>query len=314
MSNFVKYSRLMLSCAVPDIAMAARYEKERAVDHLKDVQASLVGIDVATNSFTMRILDRKAFGDYIAGEAARFWLASMFSLVRASQSEEKSAAWQVIELYYAAYYAAHFVIRITGQSISQMDSAAANQVQRNNLTGTPFRPNAGLYKLEYKDLDNVRFVPVPKGGGSHKTAWASWESTITELLSHTTEDISEYFEQSISLIEHQKRISPGSYNTPSDIRAEINYQFKGQLWPFEERPKRYIEKINAMVLSSDKKISGGATQPEALIASAKYIIYLAHSLVDSSVKRYPKSILNMLHQKHLASYSSALEKLSGSEN
>ena len=309
MSMFAKYSRLMLSCAVPDIAMAARYQKERAVDNLKDVQASLIGVDASSNSFTMRILDRKGFGDYIAGEAARFWLASMFSLVRASQSEEKNAAWQVIELYYAAYYAAHFAIRITGQSISQMDSGATNQVQRNNLTGSPFKPNTGLYKLEYKDLDNVKFTPIPKGGGSHKSAWASWESTIRELLAHTEEDISEYIEQSVSLLEHQKRISPGSYNAPSEIRAEINYQFKGQLWPFEERPKRYIEKINAMVASSDKKISGSASQPEVLITTSKYIIYLAHALVESSVKRYPKSILNMLHQKHLPSYLPALENL-----
>ncbi|MBH3343256.1 hypothetical protein I5O09_05830 [Pseudomonas parafulva] len=309
MSEFKKYSRLLLGSAVPDIASAARYKAERAVDRLKDVQASMISADVESGSFTLRILDRKAFGDHIAGEASRFWLASMFSFVRASQREEKAASWQVVELYYAAYYAVHFAIRVTGVSISQLDSAAVTVISRSNLTGSPFAPTASLYKLNYKDLDNVVFTPVSQRGGSHKTAWESWGEIVSEFIRGTAQDGAEYISQSISLIEHQQTFLSGSNSSPADIRAEINYNFKGQLWAFEDRPKRHIEKINSMFLDGHFSGLGKSTRPEKLIVAAKYIVYLAYALLESVVARYPKSILNKYHQKHLTDYSHILDHL-----
>lgn len=303
MNSFVKYSRLLFSSAVSEVASARRFKGERVMENLKEIQISVKNCNEGSSCFIVQAIDKQSFGNYMSGEAARFWLASMLSFVRARQCQESNAAWQVVELYYAAYYAVHFTMRLTGFSLSNLDAGAVSHIQRANLTEKQIAPSTGLYKIDFRDLDNIEFTKMPKGGGSHKDAWCCWESIIKELLLKAEDDILEYASESISLIEHQKFVYNGGGYGPPKVRSEINYQFKGSLWAFEQPPKRHINKINEMVLGSVRAVSGKVSQPESLIASSNYVVYLATALFDAIINRYPNSILNKLHQKYAGEFS-----------
>lgn len=309
MSDLENYSRLMLSCCVSEVARASLYKTSKATDNLKKVDSVIISHDPAQGSFSMRILNKDKLGEYFASESSRFWLASMFSLMRSSQKQEKNAAWQVIEAYYASYFAVQFIIRMTGRSISHLDSSLIQKIKTNNLTGMNFTPSSGLYLVEYQDFDNVKFKPLPKGGGSHKQAWNAWETTITDLIGCASRDIAEYAAQSIALIEHRQKIQSGSHATPSDIRSEINYQFKGKLWPFEEQSAPIMKKISNIIAGNEEISMTKINRPEQLISSSRYILYLAYSMVKTVTTRYPQSILSKSHNLYRGNYLSTIENI-----
>ncbi|WP_025886689.1 hypothetical protein [Asaia prunellae] len=309
MSNFIKYSRLMLSCSVSEVLRAVTYKKVRAVDNLRKVEAVLSACNQESEIFTMRILDKKAMGQYFSSESSRFWLASMFSLLRANQIQDNSAAWQAVEAYYASYYAAQFMIRMSGRSISQLDKGVIDQIKKSNLTGEDFHANSGLYLINYRDFDNVTFKPLPRGGGSHKQAWMAWEDMVADLISLTGVDIEEYARQSISLSEHKRSICPESHMKPSDIRSEINYQFKGNLWPFEERSNIISPKIRGVISGDIRGSDLNLGRPETLIKTSRYIVYLAYAMMEAARIRYPASILSKYHNLNKGYYGNLIEKI-----
>lgn len=186
--NFVKLTRLFIPLAIKGVLEAKRMSHDRLVERISDM-------DIVTRSFSsvgnrtdiqLQILDEDLIHHLLSGEANKFWLASMFSLNRSHQAQKDNAAWQAVEHYYAAYYAIHFLLRITGVSLTNLDSGAVSVIQSNCIGfSAPSVIPTGLYVLRYNESSRILSLQKDNrgSGGSHKDAWRLWSELIDKMLS-----------------------------------------------------------------------------------------------------------------------------------
>ena len=93
----------VLVANLPDIIISTR----RAGYDLDFVNSQDVRIDFRDPIFV---------ADAIGGDASRFAIASFVSLVSLTEMPRvNSFAWEMIKLYYAAFYAGHCILRLVGE-------------------------------------------------------------------------------------------------------------------------------------------------------------------------------------------------------
>lgn len=302
-----KLARLLAPIIVDGVLAVKQNSKHRLVEMLHE-------LEFVTRSFTqlpdsivieLQILDVDLLFRLLAGEANKFLLASRISHERATQRQTNNASWQAVEHYYAAYYSVHYLLRLTGLSVTNLDSRATNAIIRSNLATTPISqvPN-GLYLMQFDDQTNILTLRknTKRGpGGSHQDVWQLWEGLIDKLKNQATTDLVEYAAVSISLTEHKNFLtrSTAKYNPP-EIRGEINYQFKGGSWIFEPKAQESIERIQRLISSHQPSLSIGSPTTDGLIASNKIIISLAKTIFVNAAERYPKSIGRSIANKYAA--------------
>lgn len=232
-------------------------------------------------------------------------MASRVSYHRSMQCQDDNSSWQAIEQYYSAYFAIHYLIRVTGLSLTNFDDKAVRSVIRNNLSGSVFPAiPTGLYIMKY-DYTSKEIVLTKdrkkSGGGSHKDAWQLW-CQLTDAIKDKTEiDPREYAQELAGLLEHRAFLSRsvGMYSAP-ELRGKINYQFSGSTWVFENNANKEVRKHH-FFLSNAASVSLGCTPTvENLIMNNFLIIELAKSVFKSSAEKYPRSI----NRSFLNKYSS----------
>lgn len=278
----------------------------RLVDDLSKVGfvTRNVVIDDVSTEISLQVLDVEAAWELMAGEAIKFLLASRISLARSQQPQAGNVAWQAIEHYYAAYYAVHFLLRLAGRSVSNLDRKVSEAVIRNDLIGTfkTLSIPTGVYKLVFKPgTDEIVLSKRMKksGGGSHQDAWSMWFELTSELERECDNDVVEYSSTALVLLQHKRflQISTGKFRPP-EVRAEINYQFKGCTWQFEEttlaRVRKIQDSIGRVTLLS---IDNGHT-PEGLVSNNSLIIDFACELFKYLVDRYERSVFRYFANKY----------------
>lgn len=201
--DFNKLTRLFLPLVVNGVLQTRRNSHNRfieKIDELEFLTREIIQNQNETN-IKLQILDEDLLCQLLSGEANKFFLASRLSLDRAIQAQVNNASWQAVEHYYAAYYAAHYLIRLTGVSLTNLDARATNTILRNQLTGAS-QPNisTGLYTLRYDQSAKILQLKKKskKGpGGSHQEAWQLWEELVEKLRIRTDSDPSEYISTSL---------------------------------------------------------------------------------------------------------------------
>jgi hypothetical protein len=95
----------------------------------------------------------------------------------------KSLAWLVIKTYYAAFFAAHALLRMFGVSCSSIERAQVNSIvtiaEAYGFTINS-RPSAGLYKLVFVQpngtIDGVLLESRP-----HEALWVAFSAWVVQL-------------------------------------------------------------------------------------------------------------------------------------
>ncbi|MFJ7107764.1 hypothetical protein ACIQU2_09120 [Pseudomonas sp. NPDC098740] len=188
----------------------------------------------------------------LASEISRFSCAAYESLLDAEPAaiSSKSLGWQCIRHYYAAFYIAHALLRITGCSLTYISSPTAavmNKVAGQYLGVAPQIPG-GLYLLKRGDVDKdtVTLQQLSSGGGSHQDMWRiflqlllSIESSILGALGPIPSamkaiEISEKLRRTLCKQGH----NDGGWT--STVRNAINYRQDFGVWyPYNKRPVYY---------------------------------------------------------------------------
>lgn len=267
---------------------------------IKKVKASATtpAIMAVKQKITMLMLDENKFGKLIAGEAHKFFLASMISLERSRQEQNHNIAWQIVEHYYAAYYAIHYLMRLAGYSLTNIDDQTLKKIKESkaiNLTSAI----GGLSTLYFsEDCKDIVITKNEKGGGSHKEAWAIWVSIIEDLIKEAAVDDAEYSSVELSLRNHKTfiKVAEGKFN-PSDIRAEINYQFKGESWCFMDADNPRITKIKASINSDSFSFDATDDRVTRLINNNAFIISLARNAFTYSIENYTNGICRSINNQ-----------------
>jgi hypothetical protein len=250
----------------------------------------------------LQILDDDLLYRLLAGEANKFLLASRISHERSAQDQANNASWQAIEHYYAAYYGVHYLLRLTGISVTNLDLRCTSAITRSQY-GAPPSPSvpAGLYIMQYDDSSKVLTLKknLKRSGGSHQEAWQLWEDLIERLRARTNVDPVEYASTSIDLSEHKSFLikSTAKYNPP-EIRGEINYQFRGGVWVFEKNARDTIDRLQRSIAGATALAATSASTSEGLIANNKIIIGLAKAVFLHASEKYPKGICRSLANRY----------------
>src|SRR5262249_36374567 len=128
--EFDKLARLFLPITVRGVLEAKQSSHDRLVEKLEELQFITRSIisNPTNKTIELQILDEELLHLLLSGEANKFWLGCMLSLGRSHQAQNKNFAWQAVEHYYAAYYAVHYLIRISGVGLSNLSPDGATAI------------------------------------------------------------------------------------------------------------------------------------------------------------------------------------------
>lgn len=197
--------------------------------------AGQVLLDVSTNTDSL--------ADAIASEVSRFSCAAYESLLDAEPGPhaDRALGWALVRYYYATFYAAHALLRISGQSVtmvSQQTALRLNAVGGQYLGMSPGM-TAGLHLVRI-DPQNRSCVSVSKiggsSGGSHEEMWRLFLALVVELegqLILTQGQSQDALLAVQTLIELRKQLcrrgkSNGSWL--SSVRNDLNYRHEHGVW------------------------------------------------------------------------------------
>ncbi|MBS4090519.1 hypothetical protein [Pseudomonas rustica] len=277
----------------------------RLVEKLNDLEfvvRSIVKTDKAL-TIELQILDDALLHRLLAGEANKFLLASRLTYNRSAQEQIANASWQAVEHYYAAYYAVHYLLRVTGVSVTNLDDGGARIIESSSLgLIAPNSVSSGLYLMSYdkgSKILTLRKELKKAGGGSHQQLWNLWEKLVEKLDAATNQDPVEYTGISVALAVHKSFLvkSTAKYNPP-DIRGEINYQFKGGSWKFEENAKNVVGRLQRAISTMQVSAPTNTATPEGLVSHNNFIIEFAKLVFVHSSKNYPSGIGHSLANQY----------------
>lgn len=215
--------------------------------------------DITATTFTVRTTDKSNLSLALANDCNRMAMAAIESVagVRLDEPFKSSGAWAVIRAYYAAFFAAHSIMRMYGTSCCQLEPAHANKLfQIADLlgkTGGERNIEKGFYAIKIdKKYETVSFL---KYKDPHKDTWACFLSLITDVIGdiNGVTALSKYKLEATDILSSIKQglIRGGGSscgNWLSQIRNSVNYQHSHGVWfPYERRPvsPRCIVQLNA---------------------------------------------------------------------
>ena len=192
-------------------------------------------------------------------DIARFANSSLESITNIDSDPQfpKSNGWMSIRIYYSAFFAAHCLLRIFGESCSYLNNEtvnAMNRTLRKQLSaGVPvkkgnyiirFSKQIGGIQLDANDIDS-----------SHAGLWDCFYELLTNLensISLTTAFTTDQKNDCVNFLsELKKRISRcNNKSFLSIVRNEINYNHAMNCWSSYQTEKR--SDTNNIKLSSQK--------------------------------------------------------------
>ncbi|MGJ3232870.1 MAG: hypothetical protein ACFE0P_13855 [Oceanicaulis sp.] len=171
-----------------------------------------------------------------AGECGKFAQATIETLngITVEAGLSRHQAWPAIRVYYAAFYAAHLLIRLFGSACTFIDDvplARLNEVA--SLTGGS-AIKQGFYLVE-EDHGSLRFKAIKD---SHRDTWATLHHTVIklrEMVQSVSAPRQDKIDATITLTELISAIDSGNGDKSrlSRFRNKVQYRFEKSAWfPF----------------------------------------------------------------------------------
>jgi hypothetical protein len=220
----------VLVANLPDIITSAR----KAGFDLDFVNSEAVRIDFRDPIFV---------ADAIGGDASRFAIAAFVSLSSLSElTRVNRFAWEMIKLYYAAFYAGHCILRLAGESCSNLDGhhiARLQQLAAITDPGQSFPLSGGLHHCVLHESQtgfSIRKAQIPNGG-DHAAFWEIFSAFLAAhdeevLLGHLPpSDATQVFLKLSALRSILNGHGSTAGNWLSRVRNELQYRHTFSAWP-----------------------------------------------------------------------------------
>ncbi|EFK95152.1 hypothetical membrane associated protein [sediment metagenome] len=197
-------------------------------------------LSVTPDSVSMYIGKRQRSIDFISHEADRFASASFESLLVEARFDRnpRSTAWLLIKGYYAAFFAVHALLRISGSACTRITPETVASINREAASLMPNPPAVvgGLYLMSLQNegveikcqrLESAR-------GGSHEVLWSLLpeflDAVVNKVLTHggnTEED-----NRLVAAVEDLRSLiaRKGGAVWFTQVRNRINYSHEYGAW------------------------------------------------------------------------------------
>lgn len=185
---------------------------------------------------------------FLTYDFERFALAAAESFLRATQRPQgvlNQAGWRLLELYYAAFFSAHALMRSQGAGVANLSGTTTKRISDiAAVYGSlvDIRKGSWFYRIRlFDDSDSViQFRPVTSGSGVHDAFWREFCTFMKGVASDAVGDglpDSADFVVGVEEISNCIRVGgDGSSSWLAKIRNEINYRHTHSAWYPE--PKR----------------------------------------------------------------------------
>jgi hypothetical protein len=207
---------------------------------------------VEVKRFSVLITDFETLRKAIAHDCSRFTVAA-FETSSGNLSHDglpKGRAWLFIRNYYAAFFAAHALLRIFGISCTQLERKQANKVTEiGRLFGATINGSGavgGFYCFR-AESSSMKLSAVESGNeGSHEFMWKIFHDKLSEILAQIptlnlpgqTKKISSERIGEILMAMNLDGLNNGNWF--SKVRNETNYKHAHSAWfPYKRRPEYY---------------------------------------------------------------------------
>lgn len=214
---------------------------------------------MTSKCFILTTQDSEGLRAALANDCNRMSMAAIESIcgVQADLSFPNSSAWATIRSYYASFFAAHALLRVFGQSYSQLESEHTKKIfemaQALNVHGDFNNIESGFYCIKIdKHFTELKFE---KQKDSHKDMWRGFLALINQLIAQidSTSAISFHKIYAMELLEEARRgvTKNGSRsmgNWLSELRNQVNYQHLHGAWfPYEVgiADRRIVETVSS---------------------------------------------------------------------
>ncbi|ELY4300538.1 hypothetical protein SMZ33_001104 [Cronobacter turicensis] len=212
--------------------------------------------DIGLKQFTFYIGDKNALLRSIAHDISRMTIATFESICDISAAYEipRSTAWPLIRAYYAAFFAAHTLLRILGYAVVQLERGQSDKL----TTALKFHSNPPAINIG----DGLHLVIFNKGlssfsiqklnNGSHEDTWFVLAELLINISRQFLLDKNPVSKQKKQTLFNQMdelvrimRSHPCHHraNWLSRLRNEVNYQHKHGTWYPHEKSKNYREHV-----------------------------------------------------------------------
>jgi len=191
------------------------------------------------DDFSIRVLNPEEATRGVAHDSSSMASAAFETMLGLEPVKNlpKSTAWVVIRAYYAAFFAAHSLLRMFGTSCLQLESPQIKALDR-NATVFGCLPTqgfeSGFYIVRYDaSTSEIHFRKSTAGRGSHEVLWEVFAAKLREVSNHLLTVSSRFTGPALQLADlenllKQDGLTRGTWL--SHIRNLVNYRHEFGLW------------------------------------------------------------------------------------
>ena len=233
----------------------------------------------------LRIAELMPFVSY---DYERFALSSWESLQQATTraGTSNAACWILLQAYYAAFFAAHGLMRACGEAVIKLDKVQTDVLQvSSDAALTPSAPiEPAMYSLRIVQaaggLLSIDLKRVPSKFGAHEGFWRAFDDFLDRVASNAVAKGDPEANLVVAgVAEFQPVLRPlGAWRSPwlSAVRNEINYQHKHGVWRPRTLDRKAATTVTtiSLVPSSTVRLDYSPTA-ETISAFASAALYLS---------------------------------------
>lgn len=205
----------------------------------------LVVKDQTSNCFSICTYDYFDFLRPYAFDINRLSCASIESIkdIEKKTWQSKFIGWNITKFYYSAFFSAHCILKLTGNSLVNIDSIALDKIRSitRNYGFTYGNLNSGIYcvQIDFRN-NNLAFFKNPVYDNSHEGLWRCFldflnsnkSSIYSQLPLIEAQPIVEKIEE---LIKALKNWNCSNGNWLSRVRNLVNYNQSYGIWfPYKD--------------------------------------------------------------------------------
>jgi hypothetical protein len=225
---------------------------------------------VHSNLFTVDVGHYDPFVGAVAAECNRMMSATLESVASILRIEHlpRSCGWLIVKSYYASFFAAHAILRMTGVLCSHFDSPtikAVNGIIDAYGMASGLSVRSGNYVCRYDSSQRkLRCDRAGSDGSSHAIAWAVFLERVrhfgTEVILSQDAPIADRRDAARQLDELAQNLAYGPYANGawlSGVRNRVNYRHELGAWfPYSGLASSTVESFytTCAMLGTDRPV------------------------------------------------------------